>query len=384
MQRLGLSDPELRIYNRNLTVTHERRIHVDVFDLDMNFLSHLTPVVLDGQVMVDTTSGPDTPTRILDMTFLDPNRAVHFEPRSPTDAPLHRSRIVKVTDSRRVPALGDWVDCEVFTGIVWDFDREGAVVSLVGHGLERQALGQVWTPVTYAKHTRKTDALKRLLASAGENRLGGIPDLDVRMPERMTVARMDSQWPRAIRLADSMDRQLFYPGHGRPIMRRLPSRPVFTFGDPHLLSDVKIDRDPEGVFNTFVVVGTKAKGAKKRPVAVSTLPSWHPLSAQSLSRNGKPQRLVQRDENRQVKTEAEATARARRMRDRAETSLVGFEFDVLPVPHLDELDMVAVKSPEGTFRVRMEKWSLPLGYEGAPPMSVGDVVRTTSRHGGHR
>ena len=385
MRRLGLSDAELRAYHRGLYSTHERRIHVAVYDLDGNLLTHLTPDVLDGQVIVDTTGGPDTPTRILDLRFLDPTRSVHFEPASPGDAPLHRSRVVEVTDSRRMPELEDWVDCEVFTGIVWDFDREGAEISLVAHGMERQALGQAWTPVTYRKHRKKTEVLKDILGNAGETALGGIPDLSARLPERVTITRMDSLWPRARRLASSMDRQLFYPGLGRPIMRKVPSRPVFTFRDDrHLLSPVKIDRNPDGIHNTFVSVGAKAKGAKKRPRAVETLPPAHPLSPQSLARNGVPLRLVQREENRQVKNKAEAKARAERMREEGSRVLVTYSFDCIPVPHLDELDMVKVVTEDGTFRVRMEQWTLPLGCDGAPVMTVGDVRRTTAARLGRR
>lgn len=385
MRRLGLSDAELRAYHRGLVTTHERRIRVAVYDLDGSVLTHLTPEILDGQVMVDATAGLDQPTRILDLSFLDPSRSVHFEPKSPGDAPLHRSRVVQVIDSRRMPELDDWVDCEVFTGIVWDFDRQGAEVSLVAHGMERQGLGQKWKPVTYAKHRKKTDVIKDILANFGESYVGGIPDLDARMPERMTITRMDSPWPRAKRLALSMDRQLFYPGAGRPVLRRLPSRPVFTFRDDrHLLSEVKIDRDPEGVFNTFVAVGAKGKGAKHRPQAVSTLPTDHPLSAQSLARNNVPLRLVKREENRQVKNAAEAKARADRMKADGSRVLVNYSFDSIPIPHLDENDLVRVVTDQGAFVIRMDKWTLPLGYDGAPAMTIGDVRRTTAvrhRHG---
>lgn len=382
MQRLGLSDADLRTFHRALTRTHERCIHVEVLDLDGNTLTYLTPTFVDGQVMVDTTVGGDAPTRILDMQFVDPTRSVHFEPDSPGDAPLHRKRMIKVIDARRVPELGDWIEVEVFTGVVWDFDREGALVTLVAHGMERQALGQKWTPVTFKRRTKKTDAIKSLLGAAGEDRLGGIPDLDVRMPERLTIARMDTIWPRAKRLGSSMDRQLFYPGTGRPVLRRIPSRPVFTFTEKHLLSDVLIDRDPEGVFNTFVAVGAKAKGAKKRPMAVDELPRNHPLSSYpetGIGRNGARLRLVKREENRQIKSKAEAQKRAERMRDEGSRVLVSYQFDSLPIPHLDENDLVRVVTDDGTFRVRMEKWTLPLGCEGAPVMTVGDVRRTTAR-----
>lgn len=380
MQRLGLSDADLRVFNRGLARTHQRRIHVEVLTLDGDVLTHLTPHILDGRVDVDTTQGPEVPTRILTMMFLDPTRSLHFEPDSPGDAPIHRKRMIKIVDARRIPELEDWVECEAFTGVVYYFDRQGALCTLVGHGMERQAMGQKWTPVTYQKHTKKTDALKDLLAEAGEPNLGGIPDLKPRMPERMTVTRMDPILPRALRLSESMDRQLFWPGPGRPVLRRIPSRPVFTFTERHLLSDVKIDRDIEGVHNTFVAVGAKAKGAKKRPYAVESLPPSNPLSAdpeRGIGRNGKKLRLVKLEENRQIKTKDDARARAKRMREAGSGAQVTYSFDSLPIPHLDELDLVRVVTDDGAFRVRMEKWTLPLGWEGAPPMTVGDIRRTT-------
>lgn len=389
MQRLGLSDAELRAYHRTLvTPGHRRRIIVDVYTLDGDLRASLTPDFVDGQVMVDATQGAEQPTRILDLSFTDPTRSIHFEPNAPGEAPLHRSRIVQVTDARRVEELGEWVECEVFTGPIWDFDRLGALVTIVGHGLERQGLGQKWTPRTFRKRTKKTDAIRDLLYDTGERRLGGIPDLGARMPERLTVTRMDSPWPRAVRLAASMDRQLFYPGHGRPILRRIPSKPVFTFDGRHLVSEITIDRgDPQGssgFHNTFVVVGTKSKGAKKRPQAVRSLPPGHPLSAQSLARNGEPHRLVKREELRQVKTQAEAAARAERMRDAALRTLVSYSFDSVPIPHLDEEDLVRVRTEDdGSFTVRLRQFSIPLGYEGAPPMTIG-AIRRTKRNGRKR
>lgn len=385
MQRLGLTHAEYRLFLRELVNPgQQRRIVVDVLDLDGNLKTSLTPDFTDGQVIVDTTTGVDEPARKLDLRFLDPSRSIHFEPDSPGDAPLHRKRMVQVTVSVRVPALDRWVDCEVFTGPIWKFDREGALVSIVAHGLERQAMGAKWSPQTFKKGRKKTDALKELAADAGENRLGGIPDLPAKMPERMTITRLDTIWPRMQRLARSMDRQLFYNGAGRLILRRLPSRPVFTFDARHLLTDVVIQRDPEGVHNTFIAVGSKAKGAKKRPQAVEHLPNAHPLSSDALARNGVRHRLVRREENRQIKTNAEAKARAARMRDDASRVLVDYQFDSVPVPHLDELDLVRVRTDEGTFQVRMKRWTYPLGWEGAPPMTVGSIKRTTKARPGRR
>lgn len=373
MQHLGLNHADLRTYHRTLASTHERRIHVEVLDLDGNLLSHLTPDVIDGQLTVDVTR---VPTRIATLVFLDPSRSVHFEPDSPGDAPLHRKRQIRIIYSVWVPDLAEWVECPVITGPIWDFDRTGAVVTLTVDGRERQALGAKWNPQTFGKKQAKTGVIKALLSEAGEARLGGIPDLAATLPERLTVLRLDPIWPRCRKLAASMDRQLFYDGSGRPILRRLPGRPLFTFDERHLLTDVTIDRNPEGVFNTFVAVGAKPKGSKRRVRAVEHLPQSHPLSSWSLGSNGMRQYLVKQEENRQIKTLAEARARAERMRDDASKVIVDYSFDSIPVPHLEENDLVNVITDGGTLRLRMRSWSLPFGYEGAPAMSVGSVKRT--------
>ncbi len=377
----GLNHTEYRAWLRTLvTPGHARRILVEVLDLDGDLLSHLDAEVLDGQVTVDVSREP---TRILEMTFLDASRSIQFEPDSPGDAPLHRKRMIRVIDARYVAELDLWVECEVFTGPIWKFDREGAVVSITGHGKELQAMGNKWKPVTYGKKVKKTYVIKDLMAETGETALA-VPDLPATMPERLTVTRMDTIWPRAKKVAASMDRQLFYDGRGVLVMRRLPSRPVFTFDERHLLTEVSIERDPEGVFNVFETIGAKPKGSKRRVRAIEKLPAGHPLSTRSLGRNGQPHYLVKREENRQIKTLAEARARAERMRDDASKVIVNYTYDCVPIPHLDENDLVRVITDEGTLHLRMTRWSFPLGWDGAPPMSVGVIKRTTRRHTGAR
>ena len=84
----------------------------------------------------------------------------------------------------------------------------------------------------------------------------------------------------------------------------------------------------------------------------------------------------------EIKSEAEAKARAVRMAEAGSRVLVNYSFDSVPIRHLDENDLVRVVTDQGPFELRMEKWTLPLGYEGAPAMTVGDVRRTTlTRHG---
>lgn len=371
MLRLGLTAAELRIYNRTLVDTHERRIEVQVLDLEGKVLRSLTPKVLDGQVVIDVTQSP---TRVLTLTFLDPSRSLAFEPDSPGDAPLHRKRMVRVIDSRRIPDLNQWVDCPVFTGPMWDFERNGAEVTIVAHGKERQAMGQKWITKNFAKKSRKTTMIRTTLSLTGERWLS-IPDLRYTFPKRLTVWRMDQPWVKAMRVAKSMNRHLFYDGRGWARLRPYPTRPIYTFYRA-LLAEPKVRRDVEGLRNVAWVVGGKPKGQKKRVQAIASLPARHPNSPTSLGRNGAPLRLVEKVSNPHVKSRAEAQRRAIRIRDDRARLITEFAFDSMPIPHLEEQDMVAVRSDDGVVLVRMRQWTIPLGPD-ASPMTVGTLRRTT-------
>lgn len=382
MLRMGLSAADLRTYNHALLRPHERRITAEIQTLNGSLLRSLSLQVLDGQVDVDTTAEI---SRVLDLTFIDPSRSLQFEPDNPGGAPLHRSRRIHVGYSIRVPELEQWVTCPVFTGPIWDFKRQGAEVSITAHGMERQALGNQWHPRTFAKKTKKTRALKAIAADVGYTRVN-IPDLNRTFPGRFTVARMDQQWPKMRRVAQSLDRHLFFDGSGVLWARAYPNRPVFTF-DEALLSEPFVLRDVEGLRNIVEVVGAKPKGAKHRVHAVAALPPSNDLSPESLGIDAAhPLYLAERVENGHLKTKADCFAHARRIRDDRVRVTTQLGWDSVPIPHLDEMDWVQVVGSDGTFMARMQKWSIPLGGSMAggtegPPMTVGYHRRTTkARH----
>lgn len=372
MDRLGLHHGDLRTFQQALTFTHERRIRVHVYDLDMNPIRSLTPQILDGQVTIDTTADV---TRILTMTFLDPTQSFAFEPNSPGPA-LWRNRIVRIIYSIRVAELGEWVDCPVFTGVVWDFSRQGAQVNLTAQGLERLAMGQAWTPKTYKAKTLRTNAIKDIMGRVGED-CHAIPDLAFKFPTDFSVTKMDSPWRRARKIAESMNRYLFYDGHGTLHLRHFNDRPVFTFDD-ELLTPPSFSRSKDPIINTVEVVGAKPKGKKSRVRAVATATGI--LSPQALARNNGALRLVQQIQNDHIRSHSEAAAVAKRKLKHHEQQRVTIAFDSLPVPHLEEHDRVQVGSTGvGLVRLRMNQWTIPLGFSDGqgPPMTVGSTRRTT-------
>jgi hypothetical protein len=384
MQTLGLSAAEWEAYVAALSSTHERRVVVEVQTLDGDVLRSLTPPILDGQVTTDVGAEP---MHVLSLQLLDPSRSLAWEPDSPNAVPVHRSHALHVSYNVRVPALGRWVDCPVFQGPIWDMTREGAVVTLTAHSWDRQAMGEKWAAVAYGKKSKKTGAIRNLMAGVGETRMT-VPDLRTTFPDRWVVKRLDKVWPKVRAVARSLGRNAFYDGDGRFWVRRPSSKPAMTFQGPWVLSEPKVERKVDAARNTFEVWGKKPKG-KPRVRAVTVVPSRAPMSATGgastggLARHGKPHRLVHSEENPHIKTRREALTRAVHLRDAQARGESTVTVEVSPFPPLDPYDLVHVKTDEGTYAVRASQYSLPLGGsqsgggEGAP-MVIGTTRRTIS------
>jgi hypothetical protein len=407
-----LSRADKATYNRAIRQTHERRIEVDILTLDGRLVRSLSPRIIAGQVDVDSTRDP---SRILNMTFVDKAQSLNFEPDSAGDAPLHRKYKIRVVDSRRIVALGAWIDCVIFTGPLMDFERTGAEVSITAHGVEELCSGTIRTARTFPRKFKTTDAIKWLLSEAGATGYH-IPDLPNTLPDRVSVVTVKDKKGKPVEdkkghekkrkvhkgyragvdhtyislatdLAEACNRHLFANARGRFDMRPFPTKPVLTL-DKELISDLTTKRPIDGVPpNVVVVLGANPKGPKKRVQARAAFPKSHPLSKESLAWNGKPFEVEERIENRHLKTNAAAKAVAQRRRDDHARVVVEYGVDILPYPWLAEEDLVSVVSRFGRVTIRMRQWSIPLGPS-ADPMTIGSLRRGAGtkaprKHGGH-
>lgn len=373
MQRLGLTAAQLREYHATLSTSHTRTVTVQVLRLDGTPVTVLTPRILDGQVVVDADAEV---SRTLTMSFLDPAHALQFDSESPDDGALYADRMLRVTYTVLVPALGAHVECVVFTGPLVKLDRSGDVVSVEAHGKERLALGELWQPLNLKKGTKKVEAVRTIMERTGETRFA-LPQLATRLPKGKSLDRMTPAWTHARKIANSMARQLFYPGNGVCTMRRWPARPCFTFtyGDGgYVCSDVAISNTTDDFRNVVLVVGGKPKGSKKRVRYTATATGL--LSPARLGRNGAKRYLVERIEDDNVRSKQEARRRAERVLNDRLMSVVEVTFDSLPVPHLDPGDIVRVNTGGGTITFRLRRFTLPLGTDGDPVMSVGYLRKT--------
>lgn len=376
MQKVGTTT-ERKAFEAALRRSHTRRITVSVTNLDGHVLSTLTPVLVDGQVVVDYDAET---TRAATLTFLDPSRALNFDTDSPDDGAVYADRMIRITYSVHVEALGRYVSVVIFHGPVTKLDRSGDVVNLEAQGKETLARGAIWRTLSLKKGSFVTTAIKMLLHDrAGETRFSFV-NLPHRLPKTRSLDRYAEIWATARSLAHSVNRQLYYDGAGTAILRAFPRSVLYTFSDGtggDVVGEVQVSYSLDDVKNVVVVVGGKPKGAKHRVRATATAPSSHPLSPARLGPSGNPRRLVEVMEDDSVRSVKAAKQRAHDLLDDRLREVVEVTFDALPVPHLDPGDLVRIKTEDFTTSFRLRRFSIPLGSDSAAAMPVGYLKRTT-------
>lgn len=358
-----------------IQVPHQRRIRVRTMDLEHNPKGDLTSMFLDGDVTIDVTR---TPTRVATIALLDPSRSISWEPDAASSLGKHYQRMIRVNYDVAVPSLDDWISCPAFTGPVVDFDRDGARVVIVANGKDHLAMGNIGSARTYARKRKVTDVIVSLLRGAGEaDSMMEIPDLPHTLPERLTLSRTDVWWKEARKLANAINRDLFYDGRGKLVLRKRKQKPEIRFDEQWLASEVRIDRDPGERHNRWIVLGPKPRGDKKRVSVDLRLPKTHPYSAQSRSRNGEPLWLIDQSENSHIKNHAKAKEIAQKRRDASLRSQVSYSFDTLPLPNVEEYDLVRAVDPAvGAAQVRALQVTIPLGPD-SKAQSWGYLKRVT-------
>lgn len=396
MQYDTLSHAEKQLYNQTIVGTHRRRVELHILTLDGRVVGSLSPKITTGQITLDVTA---TPMQVATLTFVDRSRSLVFEPDAAGQAPLHRKYQLRINDSRMIPGLG-WVDCHVFTGPLWDFERRGSEVDLIAHSVDRLAMGTVRKAKVWLRKTKKTDVIRGLLTEAGATRLR-IPDLrdttavhvhvghthpkkkgekphKTRRKSGFEVDHTDTYWDKATGLAESLNRLLFPTSSGTFELRPHPQRPVYHFNRA-LLGDVDMTRPGDDGPNTFIVTGAKPKGSKHRVTSGPVgFPAGHPLSATSLAWHGKPYVIEERIQNPHFKTKKACRAVAVRKRDRAARVVAEVSFDALPIPWLRPWDLVTAAANWGVPAVHIQQLTYPLTPDSSP-MTVGAVRRAVPR-----
>lgn len=420
MFRTGLSGADLRLFHAALGDHRKIRVRVDRIPLDgtlpvMYPGETLQETVLDGQVDM-AVDGEFS--RTASVVFEDPRNRIQFG----------FDDMIRVWYGVRCDDLDDWVDVPVFTGPVRKLDWSESAATVEAHGKEVFHTEQAFQPFTLRKGMKKTAAIRELLERGGETHFD-IPDRSARLPksvsvagseddkgygkrlrrarqrarDKRTVGGQDTRWDKAQQIADSMNMQLFYDGRGVATLRARPDNTVYTFRDGTggvVMSAPQVSRSIDRVRNCVRVKGGFPKALVQQVNAANSddvdkndmklkesdrvrysiiAPRSHPLSPWSLGLDEEPLYLPDFVDNEHIRSKGEAHALARHRLDEGLRAEADVTFDCLPVPHLEEADLVRVSTAAVTEVFRLRSFSLPLTHAGVMSVGYRKLVSNPSR-----
>ena len=384
-------------YAEAVAQTHHRRVELVITDLDDRPVRSLTNRFAGGQVDTDTSRSP---AAVVQCQIIDDDYVLDWEHGA------HRRFKAQVIDHRFISSIGDhgeWVENELFTGPLWDFQRSGALVELVAQDTERLAMGSVRHVVTKPRKSKATDVQRELLRAAGAtDKVMRIPRTKATLPERVTVGvrvgkrrdengkkkglgkdsrrktriyktnREDTYLGEVVRIASALDRLFYADTAGRFVQRAHPAKGSAKLTNYHLLSPVTIKRsNDDDTVNTWEILGADPKGPKEQIHARVSFPAKHSLSPEKLAWHNKPHELIEIIENKHLKTHAAAERLGLRRRDDAMADRVSYEVQALPMlPWLQQHMGVSFPTDGGRVMIRATQWSFPLGPS-ADPMTFG-------------
>lgn len=361
-----------------------RRIRAQLALLDRNEqqVGTLSKYLTSGAVQVSTDGDV---SRSLSLDLADPQEQIRIEPNSASDRAIYADRFIAAEWGIYVPDLSRWIDVPVFWGPVTEVSRSAGHVSVECQGKERLMLAPHYASKGYTvrKHSNVKDAIVRVASTAGESRFS-LPDLAGKVHRPRAVARTSEPWkvivggeqnangkPLAGLIEKATDDYgIYYDGRGRLTARKKSAAPVFTITDDHIGdSRPSIGYDVEVFRNTVIVQGGRKK-KHPRATGFATLPANHPLSAKSLGRNGQPRYITEIVDADAIKSKRKADHRARDVLNRLSQEGLTASLTAVPIPHLEEEDMVTIRADGYSLNMPLREWTLPL-ISGA--MTIGTM-----------
>jgi len=385
--RCGLGTKDFKTYLAALALPHSVTVSVDlmtnegelILSFDGGRAGDRDVVVTDGQVDVDSTT---LVGRVLTLSVADPMRLLIVD----QDA-NYVDRMLRVRVGVIVPALGGkTVWAPVFTGPITGAPRSGDVIQFTAQGKARFGQHGIAHLYKVKKGTKKTTAIKRIMADlAGEtpNHMRDIPDLSPVLAHDLILHITSRPFGVCVDLAASMDRHLCYNGNGDLRMQRFDlSNPVYTFhkstGGPNL-----IDSPPESetlwttISNAVKVTGTASK-TKAAPIGYAYADPENPFSAERMGRGDAGAYFWDLRDVGSLHTVKACERVARNILARDLVVSRSLKFEAMPIYVFDELDLVGVHTSEFIGQTRLSQFTIPLNIGGNPTMSFGFNHRVSS------
>lgn len=389
---LGLSAADRAAFEAALLAARrDISVRVTVLDRDEEALTELLPRVLTGSVQVDADVDV---SRSLSMTLLDPGNKLQFDSGNPAEGAVYADNHLAVEYGVWVAALSRWVYVPVFSGPVTGFERDGQVVTVEAQGKESLGLDphRVTAGYTLLKGRTLADAIAAVMGRLGEEktRLGMVKG---KLATRRAVTPGEQPWavcvggeedasgkpkPGLMSKADDVF-YLFYDGTGTLTAKRRGGPTSWVFDEAQLTSTPKYSYDVLQFVNHAEVKGGVRKGSKKHAHGEYTLPATHPLSPAKLGRNGTKRYMTLFHEADTLKTDADCDAKARQLVESRAFQGVAASFDCLPIPHLEDTDVVRLDLTGYTITFPLRQFTIPLTSDATMAVGFNKRVRKPRR-----
>lgn len=360
-----------------LRSTHSIRMIVRLMDLNHNYIDDLTPSFISGQVQVDADAEV---SRSLDLTLIDPLRAIQLDPESPSPTGVYINHMISVLYQIISPS-GVWFDVPVFCGPIDSVERDEVYLDIKCLGKESLALDNMWVGKTYKGKPIITEVIKDVFANVLGEVKTDIPDLPKKSNGPVHLKIDTTPWATLRKLANVLDRQLFYDGRGMAVLRKTPTVPVITLDEFWLSTPPVPGYDLGRASNAVEVTGGNPKGPKKSIVSRAVAPASHPLSPHRLARGNPPvPRFINpiRVQNTDLLRQKDADKYADDLLSEALLEAVTITADVgLPIPMLEEQDLVGIATDQVSTEFRSRKFTIPLVV--GQDQAIGYVKRLTPR-----
>ena len=386
MLHLELSHDERDEYRSALLDSHRMRVQIAIRDNDEEVIETPDRMVLEGSVTIDADSEV---SRSLDLTLLDPDNKVRFNPSNPAQGVLFAGFFIAVQYGVYVDALEDWIDAPIFWGIISGYSHSGPEVHIEAQGKESLLMDPYLATEghTLPKGLHIDEAIKRVARYAGEERFD-IPNLAGKLHDDVVIRPGDELWATIARGRKSLvaqtgskPHQIFYDGRGRLKLRRLNHNVVWRFrADETILSPVELGWDMAEARNWVRVRGTKPKGEKRAAVGQVELQPAHPMSPRAMARNDVDRAMAMFEDSDNLSTDADCRERAREVLEANAEVSVSASFDSLVVPTLEPGDMITVETGDFPVRFPLRQVTIPLTAD--TPMTIGATRRIPRKRSG--
>lgn len=360
MINLGLSSAELKLFQQSLITGYNLKVTVQILDLNHKYIADVSEMLMDGQV---NKGFWDIVTSGATLTLLDPDFQTGFDTASPSDGAIYADRMIRIVYSTySADLLPRWVDVPIFCGPVTKVSRDDAVLSVECQGKESLYVEptMVWTSKTYAKGTKLVSAVKDLLGSKGGETKFDLPEWTRTIKKDYSLKTETRAWDLVRSMVGSrLIHQAFYDGRGYFRLRNCPTTPIFTITEDHLTSVPKLEYDTANLRNTVLAKGATPTG-KSQLISKRYLPSSNPSSPSALARNGVKRYLVEVIEDGDLTTQSAVDSLANETLESVQLEQVNFDFDSVPLPHLEPGDVFQIKTRDFSRNLRHKEFSIPL------------------------